>query len=47
MVSLLETPPRPPDWRIEAHCSSTATPALEELGEILEEEGDAAAAEHL
>ncbi|OJF12922.1 helix-turn-helix domain-containing protein [Couchioplanes caeruleus] len=47
MVSLLESPPRPPDWRIESHCSSTATHALEELGEIMEEEGDLDEAERL
>ncbi|MER6787957.1 hypothetical protein ABT330_25625 [Streptomyces sp. NPDC000658] len=47
MVSLLETPPRAPDWRIDSHCSSTATYALEELGEIMETEGDDEGAEAL
>lgn len=47
MVSLLEDPPRVPDWRIDSHCFSTATSALEELGEIMETEGDDKGAEAL
>ncbi|MEU4160801.1 helix-turn-helix domain-containing protein [Actinoplanes sp. NPDC026670] len=47
MLPLLETPPKPPGWRIESNCLTTATTALEELSEIIEAEGDIEAVEAL